>query len=266
MGHAIISHSGFYAQNSLDKNTALYHIFSLDHFKQMLDSKSIYYSRVVKWADTFEYPIRFMPEDRRLNIEKCLYGFCLSKNYDKEAMWKLYSGRGECGVCIKTTATSICNAFFSDSGKLPPGFYDAFIGNVKYVSYLDTNPSRMFDEKEKYEYPDYMYPAYLKRDAYYYEEEVRILVYNLSMISQASCNGIFLDLQNFSFIHEIILSPYYPKDKLSTFYKLCEQYRMNVKIRQSDFLQKIEENSVVLPSEDKVYWGLPKNAYNIIKP
>lgn len=265
MSHAILSTAGFYAQKSLDKDTTLYRIFPLDRFKEMLDSKKIYFRKVINWPDTFEYPIRFMPEDRRLRIEKSLFGLCLSKEYDKEAMWKLYSGQDKCGICVKTTASSICNAFTGLSRSRSPAFIDAFIGNVKYVDYLDTDPSLMFDEQEKYEYPDHMYPAFLKRSAFFYENEVRILVFDLSGQFQLFRDGICYDLRDLNFIHEIILSPYYPEEKISDFHELCKQYGLNVNIRQSDFLRKIDENSTPLPDENKMYWGTPKMAYNILQ-
>lgn len=262
MGHCIFGYPGFRAQSCLDKNTQLYRIFTLKRFKEMLQNQAIYFRKVVKWEDTFEYPIRFMPEDRRKAIEKCLFGLCLTKAHDKEAMWKLYSGGDEQGICIKTTAKAICSALNIISHESEAIRTLAFIGNVKYVSYLDSEPSRMFDEEDKVQYPDYMYPAYIKRDAFSYEEEVRIMILKHGIAP--TFNGISIPLRDFSFIHEIILSPYYPEKDISSFKSLCEDYGLDVQIRQSDFLRKIDENSVELPSERKIYWGVPRDFYDIL--
>lgn len=262
MGHGIFGYSKFFAQSCLNKNTQLYRIFTLKRFNEMLDNKAIYFRKVVKWADTFEYPIRFMPEDRRNAIEKNLFGLCLTKTYDKEAMWKLYSGEQAYGVCIKTTAQSICRALDINCEPSNPDRSIPFIGNVKYVSYLESEPSHMFDEEDKIQYPDYMYPAYIKRDAFSYEEEVRIMILKSGMAP--TIDGISIPLLDFSFIHEIILSPYYPEKDILSFKSLCKDYGLAVQIRQSDFLREIDENSVELPPNKKIYWGLPRDFYDIL--
>ena len=261
MGHCIFGYPGFYAQSRLDRSTQLYHIYSLNRFKELLENKSVYFRKVTKWTDTFEYPIRFMREDRREVIEKSLFGLCMTKEFDKEAMWKLYS-TDDHGVCIKTTASAICNALSitsQESSKIRPL---AFIGEVKYVPYLTSEPSRMFYEEDKRQYPDYMYPAYLKKDAFSYEEEVRIMLLKFGIPS--ATNGIPIPLRDFSFIHEIILSPYYPEDDILSFRSLCKEHGLDIQIRQSEFLRKIDENSVKLPTEREVYWGAPKDAYDIL--
>lgn len=264
MSHAIkIFHPLVAAQKSLDKDTVLYHTFQYDYFEKMLMAKKLYFRRVVKWADTYEYPIRFMPEDRRESIEESLFGFCLTKKYDKEVMWKLYSGEDNRGICIKTTASAICQALAGITRSSLGPTNNVFIGNVRYVSYLENRPDLMFNEDIKSEYPDYMYPAFIKRDAFDYEEEVRLLVHDLDAKLSNPENGLWKDLSSMDFIQEIILSPYYPEDKIDEVEALCHKNGLSVPIHKSDFLKKIAENSVPLPEESKVYWDQPEGAYDI---
>lgn len=266
MGHAILRfYPLFSIQGTLNKDTVLYHIFPCSRFKEMIKNRKLYFRKVSRWADTYEYPIRFMPEDRKNSIKNGLFGFCLTEKYDKEAMWKLYSGNDKYGVCIKTTVSSICNAL-KDIVKYPPPLdfnNNAFIGRVCYVPYLENHPERMFEEDSRYEYPDYMYPAFLKRDAFSYEEEVRIILHYINFRSHIPDDGLYQELSDFSFIDEIILSPYCTEGDKTEINNFCREHEIFVPVSQSEFLKTIDEDSVSLPEEEKVYWGSPQGAYGI---
>lgn len=264
MGHAIL---GFYPlfliQGTLNKDTVLYHTFPCSRFKEMIKDRKLYFRKVSRWTDTYEYPVRFMPEDRKDRMKNGLFGFCLTEKYDKEAMWKLYSGDDEYGVCIKTTVSSIYSAL-KGSIKGPNDFYNnAFIGRVLYVPYLDDDPSQMFECTEKREYPDYMYPAFIKREAFDYEEEVRIIFFDMLFRDHIFDNGLSLKLSTLNFIDEIILSPYCTEENINEIKSFCKEYDIVASIRQSELLKRIDEDSVPLPCEDKVYWGRPQGAYEI---
>lgn len=266
MPHVIMSfYPTFSAQGSLPKETVLYHTFPHQYFKDMVETHRLYFRKVYKWADTYEYPIRFMPEDRKDRVKNGLFGFCLTKKYDKEAMWKLYSGN-DYGVCVKTTAVSICNALSGIVKSSLPTDNNAFIGNVRYVSYLEDHPERMFQEDFRFEYPDYMYPAFLKRDAFSYEEEVRLILFDTDAYFRGASDGLYKELSNLNFIHEIILSPYCSEENRLEIENFCREHGILVPISQSNFLKQIEENSVPLPTEDQLYWGLSKKSYGIISP
>ena len=258
MGHAVLTfRPAFLAQKSLSKDTALYHIFPFKTFEQVIKNQSLCFRKIVKWPDTYEYPIRLMPESRKKVIEKRLFGFCLTRRFDKEAMWKMYSGEDGCGICIKTTVSSFCQAIRNV-------YTNAFIGNVQYVSYLENNPEKMFDEKIKFEYPDYMYPAYLKRDAFSYEEEVRLLVYETEDILNTVRDHLKVGIENMQFIHEIILSPYYQEDKKTEVFDLCKKYNISPQIYQSGLINRMNEDGFLLPGENEVYWGRPMGGYDVL--
>ncbi len=260
MGHGILRfHPTFAAQESLEKNTILYHIFPLNQFQKTIEQKKVFFRRVIDWPDTYEYPIRAMPEDRRELIEKCLFGFCFAQTCDKEAMWKLYSyDDHKHGVCIQTTVASFCQSLghFTDKD-----FTNVFIGKVKYAPYLESDPSCMFYEQDKTQYPDYMFPAYLKRDCFSYEDEVRLLLFDTDF---REIPHHLIDIRSFSFIHSIILSPYFPDEDIHNLKKLCTEHSINVNIQRTDLFRNIKENSAELPPESELYWGAPKNAYKIL--
>ena len=263
MAHGILILPGFTAQHSLERDKPLYRIFSFERFCKLLVDRRIYFRNVVKWEDTYEYPIRFMPEDRKDFLQRGLYGLCLTKAYDKEPMWKLYSGKNLNGVCIRTTAEAICNSLQLFDYTDGVCWKTAFIGNVKYVSYLDDNPTQMFYEPDRFEYPDYLYPAYIKRKEFSYEEEVRIMLYNGDPIKLNS-DGQLFGVKSLDFIHEVILSPYASKEDIALLEAICMAFGVKVSVRQSDFLNKIKENSFPLPPEQNLYWGQAKHGYNIL--
>lgn len=267
MAHAILHfHPHFAAQHSLSPDMVLYHIFPVNRFKEMIENQSLYFRRVVKWPDTYEYPVRLMNEDRREVIEHSLFGFCLAQKYDKEAMWKLYSGCSPYGVCIQTTVDAFCKSIYSVlSNKLNNFPNNAFIGKVQYVSYLDSRPSQMFEEDFRFEYPDYMYPAYLKRDAFSYEEEVRLLVHDMDSTTCTPKDGISKPLSTLGFIHKVIVSPYASLEQVEEVESLCKKYAITAPVCQSPFLKELDEGSSVLPDESLVYWGSPQNHYDILQ-
>ena len=259
MGHGIIRfHPTFQVQSSLSEDTVIYHIFSFEYFKALLESRSLYFKRIVEWYDTYEYPVRFMPEDRKELIVRYLFGICFAQQYDKEAMWKLYAGDDyKTGVCVKTTVKRVYDAI---KNYTEHEWRNGFVAKVKYVPYLDDEPAKMFFESDKTTYPDYMYPAFIKRDAFSYEDEIRIMIFDPSRAEKGQIESSINVPVDLSFIDGIILSPYFPSDKKEEFYNLCNKQELNVPITQSTLFQKLAENIKPLPEDNLVFWGGPKRS------
>lgn len=251
MAHAILSLSpNFQRHKDVDPNTPIFHIYKGKYFDELL-SGNMYFRRVRKWPDTYEYPIRFLQEDRRKVIERCLFGICFTQVFDTEAMWNLYSGEDSCGICIKTTVNKFSRALLPSLEES-----NAFWAPVKYVPYLESEPLKMFDEDDKLLYPDYMYSAYLKRGAFSYEQEMRLLILDYNSISNVK-DGKKYHIQDLSFIDEIILHPKFPDNGVDIFISKFNDRNIQIPIRKSGLFKELDENSLPLPNEDKLYWGQP---------
>lgn len=274
MGEVILAfHPKFAIQSSLKKDETIYRIFPQIYFEEFIERKQLYFKLITRWTDGYEYPTRALQGEYRKGIENYLFGLCFAKNYDKEAMWKLYSRspQGDLGhtdhhgICIKTSVGALCKSLFNMADN---PFQNLFIGKVKYVNYLDSDLTKMFYEEDKMEYPGYMYPAYIKREAFEYEEEIRVLLYDISRKCDQS-GGSLVDVEDLSFIHGILLSPDYPEEDIQELKSKCKECGIdidgNVPVEKSKLWVPLQERSVQPPPDKDMFWGGPKGAQSPVE-
>ena len=178
----IMHMNGFFAAHSdLDVDAPLYRIMPKKHLEQLLQTNTLYFRKVALWDDTWEVPSKFWKSTGKdvsyskielANIsQKDLYGTCWTDDIDSDAMWRIYSYYKD-GIAIQTTIRKLFQSIDFFAFLIAPNFVDGFIGPVRYEN-IDGNV--FFDDKS-YQYPEYMVPSYIKRNAFAHEKEIRFLL------------------------------------------------------------------------------------------
>lgn len=178
----IMHMNGFFAAHSdLDVDAPLYRIMPKKHLEQLLQTNTLYFRKVALWDDTWEVPSKFWKSTGKdvsyskielANIsQKDLYGTRWTDDIDSDAMWRIYSYYKD-GIAIQTTIRKLFQSIDFFAFLIAPNFVDGFIGPVRYEN-IDGNV--FFDDKS-YQYPEYMVPSYIKRNAFAHEKEIRFLL------------------------------------------------------------------------------------------
>lgn len=225
---------GCYTFHKLNDSDTLYRFMPINYLEDLIKNERIYLCQVTKWEDSWEFPSRFIKNKHKPSsnhpslyltqnaniIQNELYGICFSQIMDTDALWRIYS-HNKSSVCIKTSVKSISNAVFNPimnkefTDRI--GVVDGFIAPVQYFKIDEVSIEDIYlAENAKY-YPAYMYPAFVKRNAFEHEHEVRLIIY--PPISCTGSNGIFLKLGTMDFIEEIILDPRLNETEESTIRK-----------------------------------------------
>ena len=277
MGTAIILNlDSVAAHKELDLNQPLYHIMRFKYLKQLVENKQFRMTKIISWADTFEYPIRAIVDDRKKHIAKNLFGYSMTQEYDVESLWKLH-GMNEQQmfdnetVCIKINPILLSKLIFSsfiNQNKKLTGEFDywvcnIFIGPIKYLDFKTNEMHKIFDYKDKILYPDYMYSAFLKRKNFEYEKEVRLVLYNVAF-DLSDSNHILINLENLDFIEEVIINPFISSPNVEFLEEKIKQiFNKDLKVTKSLLFQNIE-TEVKLVNDDTKYWGQAKEAQVIV--
>lgn len=91
MGEAILGQIGnFRVHKDIDSTTSAYHIYSLEYFSEFLKERKVFFHKINMWRDVYELPSKFI--SNAIDLSSSLYGHCLTYNFDREVMWRLYSG------------------------------------------------------------------------------------------------------------------------------------------------------------------------------
>ena len=175
--------------NPPNHEDTLWRYMSFEQFVNMLNDKSLFYTRAHKFEDPFEGFIpQWMKDAYKLSIEKYApkdhvegiikineirhkYVMCNCWHQNKDesmAMWEKYRMRNS-GIAIKTTMGNLKNSV-SDA-------IDFFIGKIEYLSrktyeerYVRKYSESTADEKWLY------LPYFHKRTSFEYEHEVRLIL------------------------------------------------------------------------------------------
>lgn len=181
--------------------TVIWRYFRLEYFKQAIESNTLYFSPIYKFADPWEASIpKAGLEWRRkqlidagkkgkdaldkaienvLKIEgirqqstRAVKANCWHMGYhESEAMWKLFVGTGD-GVAIKSTVGHIKEA-------LSEADEDIFIGQINYINYNDAN----FNDVQWYRY------CFHKREAFSHEKEMRLAFFDINEYRSSNPNA-----------------------------------------------------------------------------
>ena len=236
---------------ALDPDAPIYRFLKFEDLIDLFANNRLYFRRVDLWADPWENVARKMVFD--VNENQVASGFCAAgtktagefyascwtSQFDTDAMWRIYSGNSE-AVCIKTTLRK----FFCSTVPFTDIRMDAFVGPVKYIegrieeSRLKSLYNQMYDE-----YPDYMIPIFLKRDAFQHEHEIRMAARYLDVNLEngqpahkltTDKKGLFWSLQDTEFLEQIILPPQIGERKEQYYREVISKYNDNLEVRRSD--------------------------------
>lgn len=216
LGDTYLMPKSMVISKKLDWDTKIYHFMPLVRFVEMLDKKLLFFKRVTEWEDSWEIPYRYLhlikdEKNREIINAKYMYGTCWTseKSYDTDAMWRIYS-KDKQSICFSTTISKLFSALTSER------IFDAqttnlFMAPIYYVDLSPHSINRIIDSEEAKYYPSYMYPAFLKRDRFSHESEIRLLLFKFffgynSGVKQHS-NGISIPLNHVNFVNEVILDP-----------------------------------------------------------
>lgn len=254
----VLDHSG-------KKGSVFYKYFKTENLLKSLVEKSLYLASPSQWDDPFE--TKYMEslgtiapqaeEDTSRLKEYSVFATCFKGDNgiaNEEAAWKIYMSGSESLVRVKIDAKKLCEALCNSTfgeGKL-------YLSKMVYLSRKDIVnlvgipvPGES-DSEEKL--PDLFINNFsLKRNAYKYEEEVRV-----SLIRKDGKDIDHMILSNFNWdgvIKRITLQPHNPRQpqyeekilrNILTYYKI-KDVNSNMEICKSNLYdsKKKEEETVI---------------------
>ena len=254
-----------------DDGDTLWRYMSFEKFVNMLEKKSLFFTRADKFDDPFEGFVppavmgSYKESVKRLtkNAEKIgeilikvsessrKYVMCNCWHQNEEesmAMWEKYHMRNS-GIAIKTTMQDLKNSLLDR--------FDVFIGKIEYMYHKTydhnfiqhyANSELSLDKKWTY------FPYFHKRKAFEHEREVRIIIdvepfvtehfegfINLKAILETEFPDIYDIGMSFNvdvkrLINEVIISPYAEKWLTGTVKSVVHKYGFDFEVNPSELL------------------------------
>lgn len=133
---------------SLEADTDIYRYIQLSQFMSLVESNSIYISKVSSWDDPWEGVLSRIPhyDDKNQLLKplgsslEYMYGQCWSLTRESDALWRIYSSNKQ-GILIKT---KLINLYKVD------GYRRAYIGKVLYYDNLKSVDLQSLNHYEWY--------------------------------------------------------------------------------------------------------------------
>jgi len=206
-------------------------------FISLLDTKSLFLSRVDQMMDNFEgaYPTAYFgsrnemyelhkDEINRVKLRKHVAINCWHKNeYGSAAMWSLYLKSDE-GVAIQTHVDNLIVELFENT----PDEYLPTVGPVRYIDFDLDNPELGF------------VGAYsLKRKSFEHENEIRAVLckcdeeWNINGIDEIPETGVSIPVNLNNLIENVYVSPSAPGWFYNLVVSTSKKYGLACEIRQS---------------------------------
>jgi cellobiose-specific phosphotransferase system component IIB len=237
---------------NLTGKQCVYRYLSLSSFLYLVETEQFVFSRTISWEDNWELPLA---KTKRLGVDgeqlsgakegqKDFFGQCWTENYDSDAMWRIYSPDKQ-GIMISTTVEKL---------KSISGIGRGVIGKVLYYSSLENAIKDIKESHEKIGYATGFYGAFMKRNAFKHEEEIRIvfngrdkLVKNIS--KEDNYYSSHIDLK--AIIDAIVIDPRADEYFVDTIKKYCERKGMQCKVTKSELYKDDiqEKGNVVMKYE-----------------
>lgn len=180
---------------NLDLTESIYRIFKYDYFLNDLKDRTLTLVRPNTWQDPFENFLLNsrgqLPDGRIVDFQGVrdkFYAQCWSLKEECDGLWRNYKGENKLAIKIKTTTKRLFEGIYDVTNKFH--YINYFIGKVDYVS--DGEISDFFQNKVDFTSfqsgIEFAQTLLIKRKAFSYEDEVRIIVYheNSSKPSEAT--------------------------------------------------------------------------------
>ena len=190
----------------------LYKHMPLENALRTLKNKSLWFANPATWADPFEK--RFLEakytkggKERTFNWPGRVFCTCMTQTQSSEAYWNAYS-HGEIVIELRIIREKLIEELKKQATK-----YDIFIGKVEYMKTADIKKTELKDIpfnpplKVDLNTPEFAARLFLlKRIAFQYEDEIRIILLKKSKTQESGIN-IEYTCKNTDLISRIVLDP-----------------------------------------------------------
>lgn len=179
-----------------DLDLPIYRIFSTFWFEKLITTSKNGLVHPSSWDDPFEN--FFLKNEAELpdgtdvslfELSKSWYGQCWTRNFDSDAMWRIYSPKKD-GVKVKTTVRNLFSNFYDSSDKFVSLKF--LIGSVDYRSRIEIE---QFIEKTTFndlslggQPHKFAKTLLIKRPEFQHENEVRLLFQDVE--GNHGCDGV----------------------------------------------------------------------------
>lgn len=184
----------------------------LENALRTLKNKSLWFANPATWADPFEkrfFEAKYTKggKERTFNWPGRVFCTCMTQTQSSEAYWNAYS-HGEIVIELRIIREKLIEELKKQATK-----YDIFIGKVEYMKTADIKKTELKDIpfnpplKVDLNTPEFAARLFLlKRIAFQYEDEIRIILLKKSKTQESGIN-IEYTCKNTDLISRIVLDP-----------------------------------------------------------
>ncbi len=204
---------------TIQTGKVLHRYLTFDNARQTIQKKAFWFANPCIWTDPIdkEYLVKpIVVNGEKINHpwKNRVYAMCLSMNASSEALWKAY--HKDCDGAAKCTLNTIplikwLQQYLNQ--------YEVYIGKVKYVSASELTGKLskipfLQPYTSNWSAPLWSHMLLLKRNAFCYEEEVRIMLVEKSAdtLNETCNNGKYISYVSFQpatdLIQTITLDPW----------------------------------------------------------
>lgn len=211
----------------------IWRYMSVDKYISLLQTSALHMCRLDGFDDPWEgyWPVgyrEFISDDMDIKSKAYLFVNCWhANNYESAAMWDLYGSRHS-GVAIKTTVGSLKRSIIDEE--------DFYIGAVQYVDY---------DHYVERSMLNIAVPAFIKRQSFLHEQEVRLLSFGFPAIgADGKCSDTRLQAMSCKvdladLMAEIYFSPTMPSWLVTALTDVSEKYGLTDCFNQSNLYGRL---------------------------
>lgn len=185
---------------STSESEYLYRIVSYPHAVDLFASRQLHFSAPSAWADPFETILKH----RRSHA---LFAQCWCKKSVSDAMWKVYSPSND-SVRLRTTRSKLAAAAQAHDDANSLSFW---IRDVDYMtpSQVRSKLIRLSDRlREDFTITEAAAALFIKRDAFDFENEVRVVVHDSAATEPIPATKSFrLEVDPYQLIDSIMFDP-----------------------------------------------------------
>lgn len=216
--------------NPVSEDTQIWRYYSTSKFLSLLESESLYLSRIDQFEDPFEgyAPVQNLKRQQENgtsivgayeSLRRSTLASCWSiGSKDKLEMWKTYVPDGD-GVAISTTFSNLKSAIENASN------FDYYASKVEYIEYF----SELYDSNHFYDY------IASKPSQYSFENEMRLLMSGSEHRDSGPVpKGQPFEIDLDELINDVYPSPFSPSwISKSSWKNILEKMEVNAEVKRS---------------------------------
>lgn len=207
-----------------DPDAPLFRIYSKHRFLDLLRTRKNALVKPRLWNDPFEnFFLRSDvtgPKGEKISIKSLAedwYGQCWTLNEDTDAMWRIYS-HCKNGVKVRTTIRKLFDSFYDGSDKFADLKF--LIGKVQYqttenIADFMSNVS-FYDIASGGQATGFAKLLCVKREAFEYEREVRLLFQDLDP-KRSKGDAVLFDFDVNAMCEDVVIDPRFDEGQVAAF-------------------------------------------------